>query len=229
MKVTTDACLFGAWAANCILESSLERKGSTTTPHILDIGSGTGLLALMLAQQTTAHTDTIEIDSAAIEQATENIAASPWKNSIRVLEGDARRYPYTRKYDVIISNPPFYEDEWKSDEQSRNIAHHSELLNIRDVLTIISHQLAPDGIFFLLLPYKRMQEIQEWLPHYPLQINQWVTVKPSVQHPPFRIFLAGSSKEKGTPPVRRELSIRNEHQQYTPEFIALLKDYYLYL
>src|SRR5882724_8546870 len=104
MKVTTDACLFGAWATVGIRKLAPEAK------TILDIGSGTGLLSLMIAQQCDVLIDAVEIDKAAAAQAKENSTASPWKEKIMVIEGDIRymaRYPINR-YDIVICNPPFY-------------------------------------------------------------------------------------------------------------------------
>src|SRR5882724_12429409 len=103
MKVTTDASLFGAWAEESV------RSREPGVRNILDIGTGTGLLSLMLAQRINADIDAIEIDEAAAEQAIENTEASAWKERITVINADAKNYSFPKKYDCIISNPPFYE------------------------------------------------------------------------------------------------------------------------
>src|SRR5262245_3491214 len=111
MKVTTDSCLFGAWVAS---RESAARSSPGTRRRILDIGGGTGLLALMLAQRTNAFIDSIEIDKDAFQQAEENVKASPWSDRISLYHGDAREFSFQHKYQTIICNPPFYEKELKS-------------------------------------------------------------------------------------------------------------------
>jgi tRNA1Val (adenine37-N6)-methyltransferase len=102
MKVTTDGCLFGAWIAKQVDGNKL------AVDNILDIGTGTGLLSLMIAQQSPAKIDAIEIDKETYEQAKENVAASPWAERINIIHGDAKQLPASQQYDVIVSNPPFY-------------------------------------------------------------------------------------------------------------------------
>jgi len=125
MKVTTDSCVFGAWVAGDMARE--ERKITTA----LDIGSGTGLLSLMIAQKNDLDIDAVEIDKEASLQSQENIAASPWKDRIQVENEDARQFRGVSKYDCIVSNPPFYENELTSERKTKNIAHHSEELTRR--------------------------------------------------------------------------------------------------
>ncbi|HEX6333160.1 MAG TPA: methyltransferase, partial [Flavisolibacter sp.] len=101
MKVTTDACLFGAWAAQ-------EISQMPNIATMLDVGTGTGLLSMMVAQQKALETDAIEIDPDAAAQASENIKASPWATRIHVIQQDVNDLQPGRAYDVVISNPPFY-------------------------------------------------------------------------------------------------------------------------
>src|SRR5258705_6346666 len=132
MKVTTDACLFGAWVA--IEAGILESEDGS----ILDIGAGTGLLSLMLAQKTNVSIDSVEIDEAAAKQARENADASPWKERIFVMPGDAKYMAYTlcKNFDIIISNPPFYENELASPDHHKNIAHHDGGLLLDELLQV---------------------------------------------------------------------------------------------
>ena len=104
MKVTTDSCLFGAWMAR-------ELQQLSGIQDIWDIGTGSGLLSLMVAQKNNVVIDAIEIDPAAAAQASENSSASPWSENIRIIHEDVRTADPGKKYDVIISNPPFYERE----------------------------------------------------------------------------------------------------------------------
>ena len=224
MKVTTDACLFGAWAADRI------KNEKSIIDNCLDIGTGTGLLALMIAQKIKTDIDTIEMDELAAEQAIENTEASPWKERITVINADARSYSFSKKYNCIISNPPFYENELKSDNIKKNIAHHNEGLLLPELLSIIRTQLEPGGMFFLLLPYKRNTEIKELLLQHEFALSQMMLVRQSVNHDYFRIMLAGKLKTNEPAEIMiDEISIKDDKQQYTAEFTELLKDYYLYL
>ena len=225
MKVTTDGCLFGAWVSEKIKNEKL------VINNALDIGTGTGLLSLMFAQKNPfVKIDAIEVDNDAAIQAEENAANVSFKNSVRIIHDDARSYSFPHKYDLIISNPPFYENELKGDSPKKNTAHHNEGMLLIELLAIIKNNLKPDGRFCLLLPYKRHEEIKRLFSKNDLDILQMTFVKQSVNHDYFRILLIG--KLSSDLPVKtefNELSIRDERQQYTTEFAELLKDYYLYL
>lgn len=225
MKVTTDGCLFGAWTAGQVSDEKLEVRNT------LDIGTGTGLLSLMLAQKNPETIiDAIEIDPEAAEQARANVAASPWSDRINVIHGNAKDFTFTRKYDIILSNPPFYEKELKGDDDKKNTAHHDGGLLLPELLTIIKQQLAPRGRFYLLLPYKRNEEIKELLLRHQMQISQLVLVKQSTSHSYFRILIEGTlATDEPLSTIIDELSIKDERGQYSPEFTELLKEYYLYL
>ncbi|MDP9230163.1 MAG: methyltransferase [Bacteroidota bacterium] len=219
MKVTTDACLFGAIVANEI------KSTRPDTGNILDIGCGTGLLTLMLAQKITATIDAIEIEKAAAEQATENIIASPWKNHIHIFHEDAKQFDFKVKYDLIISNPPFYENELTSGNPKRNIALHNAGLLFDELLRVIKNNLKQEGIFYLLLPYKRIEEVDKLMKKHKLLLTKKILIRQSVKHDYFRIITSGGHRVSEL--KSEELSIRDEDQQYTPEFMRLLKDYYL--
>ena len=227
MKVTTDACLFGAWVAEEIKNEKI------ITNNCLDIGTGTGLLSLMLAQKAndSAEIDSVEIDEAAAQQARENSDSSPWGKRIFVRPGDAKKMVETfcKNYDVIVSNPPFYEKEIRSASGSKNIAHHSDELTLKDLLELIKKYLEPTGTFFLLLPYKRNEEIKRLLRDHQLHIAKMIFVRQSVKHDYFRIFLKGNLEEGEQETGFDEVSIWDDKQQYTAEFVDLLKDYYLHL
>ncbi len=221
MKVTTDSCLFGAWVAG---ELAKEKTDQTS---LLDIGTGTGLLSLMIAQKTGVAINTIEIDTAAYGQAKENITVSPWKERIQLFNDDIRQFNFSKKYDFIVSNPPFYENELQSPGKERNIAHHSADLSLTDLFEIIKNNLSSNGSFFLLLPYKRNEEINDLLKKYNLYASKKIVVRQTTKHDYFRILLKGNLLNPET--KTEEIAIRNTNQEYTREFIQLLKDYYLYL
>jgi tRNA1Val (adenine37-N6)-methyltransferase len=221
MKVTTDACLFGAWCAREI--QSMNKKDA----HLLDIGTGTGLLSLMIAQKNDLFTDAVEIDKMAARQAINNIEASPWNNSIDVINEDILKFPISG-YDYVVSNPPFYEREIISGKETRDIAHHSTYLSLKEVLKIIRDKLNDTGIFFLLLPYKRINEIEKLLVENKLYTTQQVVVRQTDRHQPIRLMIQGSLKQNASP-VLSELIINDQSNQYSTDFQNLLKDYYLYL
>ena len=224
MKVTTDACLFGAWIVNEVKNQKLKVKS------VLDIGTGTGLLALMVAQKNPEmKIDTLEIDKDAAEQARINTGSSPWKEQINIVLSDVKGFSFEKEFDLIISNPPFYENELRSATDSKNVAHHSENLTLKELLVIIKNNLGKTGSFFLLLPYKRNEEIKKLFKDHELNISKILFVRQSVKHDYFRIFIKGSLNTEDKETEFNELSIWDDKQQYTNEFVNLLKDYYLHL
>lgn len=223
MKVTTDACLFGSWVA-----SQMNKK---QTLKVLDIGTGTGLLAMMFAQKKTdSFIDAVEVDHDAFKQAQENTANSPWGKRINIINADIKVFKPNQEYDIIVCNPPFYENELKSEKQNRNIAHHSEELTLADVLKMIHQHLKENGLFYLLLPYKRYKEIRKVIGDNEFFLSSTILVKQSVNHDYFRVMIEGRKKSSETEEiVLEEISIWDDQQQYTGEFISLLKDYYFNL
>jgi len=218
MKVCTDACLQGAFTAAYINKVS----------RILDIGTGTGLLSLMLAQRfNDASITAIELDTAAAGQATRNFEAAPWAAGMQVINADARTLKSAEKFDLIITNPPFYEGDLKSPDQLRNQAMHATTLSYAALLDIIDQHLSADGVFSILLPYppfanfEVLAKSKGFFPRKVLHIQQ------SVNHGRFRtIAVFGRSSATRD---EETMSIRNAANEYTSEFKNLLQPYYLYL
>ena len=225
MKVTTDACLFGAWVAE------EDKSEKIITKNVLDIGTGTGLLSLIYAQKNLlAEIDAMEIDQDAYAQAKENAAASSFAERINIIHDDVKRFTFSEKYDCIISNPPFYEKEISSDNEKKNIAHHHLGLLFEELLGIIKGNLSSSGTFYLLLPFKRGEEIKKIILKEDLYVSKIVFVKQSTKHNYFRIMIAGKLSQEDHPETLiEEISIWDDQQQYKKEFKELLKDYYLYL
>ncbi|MBE7170394.1 MAG: methyltransferase [Williamsia sp.] len=221
MKVSTDSCLFGAWVAEKMQQLKPDCR------RILDIGTGTGLLSLMLAQKTAAQINAVEIDPAAAQQATENGLASPWKQRIHVQQTDIKEYAPQHLYDLIISNPPFYEKSLLSPDAATNQARHSSDLTLEQLIQAASNLLAEEGHFAVLLPYNRMDDFLETAANKGFSPMNSLLVSHSTQHAFSRTCvllnrIAGSEKQP------EELYIK-EGNQYTGRFCGLLKDYYLYL
>ena len=252
MKVTTDACLFGAWCAEEVTTKAQGREGFTKeagdTPKepqtsnfkppsaaeglpqaqqtCLDTGTGTGLLSLMVRQKSEVEIEAVEIDAEAAVQAAENVEASGF-GGIRVLHQDLRSFNPGRTYDFIISNPPFYEDDLASGKAQKDTAHHSGHLKLDELLLFVKGHLSPKGSFFLLMPYKRHDELMQKLPSHKLFISHKIIVRQSTRHRPFRLMLRCTPSQVDK--IENEISIRDEANNYTGEFVDLLKDYYLYL
>jgi len=224
MKVTTDGCLFGAWVSR---ELGVNSKESAT---VLDIGTGTGLLSLMLAQANNVFIDAIEIDKDAFEQASENVAASPWADKIKVIHGDSNEFASSPPYDLIVSNPPFYENELKGTNTKKNLAHHNDGLLLPDLLGLIKKNLKSTGNFYLLLPFKRNEEVKKMFFESDLSVEQICFVKQSTKHDYFRMMLKGAlQRDVQTEIIITDISIKDDNNHYTQDFTGLLKEYYLHL
>jgi tRNA1Val (adenine37-N6)-methyltransferase len=220
MKVTTDACLFGAWCAR-----GLENEEGRME-HALDIGTGTGLLSLMIAQKINVLIDAIEVDERASEQAKENVLSSSFREKIKIIHANALSFAFDKKYDVIICNPPFYEDDLASPSLRKNTAHHSSSLKLNQVLQKIAALLKDDGTFYLLLPFKRKEEIERLLIQHSLFVHMQLSVRQTEDHSPFRLIVKGMKSPSNK--IEEEIDIK-ENSRYGAAFVQLMKDYYLYL
>lgn len=220
MKVCTDACLFGSLLASC----SQKCSGDTA----LDIGTGTGLLSLMLAQKNSRiRIDALEIDEAAAVQAAENFSTSPWKERLHVIQEDARKFFPSQPYDLIFSNPPFFENDLKSSDAGRNLALHSEQLTLVELLQIVKKMLSQQGIFAILLPFHRKDYFEKLAAREQLFLQEYFLIKQTPEHPFFRaVLFLGKEQVVAAETV---ITIQGDDRKYTPDFCTLLKDYYLYL
>ncbi|MFP5042174.1 tRNA1(Val) (adenine(37)-N6)-methyltransferase [Parasediminibacterium sp. JCM 36343] len=226
MKVTTDACLFGAWVGNCINEGRIafnQPQGS-----FLDIGTGTGLLSLMLSQNAPdSHIDAVEIDKLAAQQATENFASSPWHKQLQVHYTSIQAFCQGNTsplYDFIISNPPFFDNDLKSNNFKKNLAMHSEALSLEALLVAIQTLLLKDGSFAILLPYHRCGYFEGLAIEAGFHLSGKALVKQTPTHPFFRAMLLFSYATTVT--ICEEITIK-EANEYTPVFLSLLQAYYL--
>ena len=219
MKVCTDACLFGAWIVQYISTKKL------ATDSVLDIGTGTGLLSLMLAQKSeAAKIDAIEIDPETAQQAVQNFALSPWGNRLNAIEGDVKNISTANKYSLIISNPPFFENDLISPIRSRNIALHDASLTLSELLFVVKKNLQEDGKFVVLLPFHRSAYFEQLAKDNGLFLEHKVLVRQTDKHDYFRAMMLFGTKEVST--KESELCIKM-NGEYTDEFVEILRDYYL--
>ena len=242
MKVCTDACLFGAWVAK---QPSLE-----TAHSILDIGTGTGLLSLILAQVTDKNKTKItavEIESQAAAEASSNFNLSKWSERLMIVNDSIQNFAtsiskgeFVSKglnnnslFDIVISNPPFYEGDLKSPDDNKNKAAHSTELPWTSLVENVSSLLTDTGSFFVLVPTLRAYTMQKLAEVNQLQLAEEVLVYNDAKHLPFRSFLhfrkAKSPIDKDISVLRNKIVIKNSDNTYSTEFTALLKDYYLHL
>ncbi len=223
MKVCTDACLFGAWSA-----ADTQIQNAT---YILDIGSGTGLLSLMIAQLSKAHITAIEIEDGAFEQTKTNFDLSPWKDRLNVIHSSVQDYAIKNKenlFDCIITNPPFYEGDLNSPDNAKNLAAHSTALPWDALAEAAASLLQENGAWYVLVPTLRAYTMQKFASTYGLQLSQECLMYNDAKHLPIRAMLK-FVKQKESAIQRHKIVIKNADQSYTTEFINYLKDYYLHL
>lgn len=224
MKVCTDACLFGAWVAKEIGDEK------ATIENILDIGAGTGLLSLMLAQKTNAVIEAVEVDEEAAQQAKENFEASPWKERLNVHHLSIQQFQEVtdQRYDVIISNPPFFQDSLRSDNEKKNLAKHVAGLSFDRLAAIVTNLLKETGAFYVLLSYVDFPLFEDAANKQNLFLQHQVNVRQTLLHTYFRT-IGIFSKQLPAEVKHEEISIKQISNLYSKEFTDLLKGYYLYL
>lgn len=217
MKVGTDGVLLGAWAP--------------IAPHtnsVLDIGAGTGLIALMIAQRSTIETiDALEIDSDAYEQAAENFENSPWADRLFCYHAGLNEFAeeIEEQYDLIISNPPFYTENYKTQDPKRDLARFTDALPFEHLIHGAAKLLSPKGTAAFIIPHTEENQfitLAEKADLFPTQITR---VKGTPKSPIKRSLIAFSFNKENT--VTNELVIEISRHQYTPEYKALTKDFYL--
>jgi len=216
MKVGTDAVLLGSWV------------NTTNANSILDIGTGTGIVALMLAQRSNAMIDAIDIDQNAYIQATENINACKWKDHIRVHHISLQQFvmEQTDKYDLIVSNPPYFVDSSKASGESRSNARHTDQLPYDDLLNGVLKLLSPIGKFYVILPTKESELFRDMAEENKLFLTKLTRVVTRTDKPEKRWLMRFEFTRKSF----SEDSIiieEDERHSYTDAYKELTKEYYL--
>ncbi len=215
MKVTTEGCLFGA---------RIEVQG--TEKSILDIGTGTGLLALMLAQRSRATITAVEVDGKSASEATTNFAGSPWKSRLHCIHQSIQEYASeeTEKFDLIVSNPPFFSNHKKSDS-AKDVAIHDDHLNQEELVTAVRSLLSESGRFWVMYPTYEFQLFKAVCINKGFSCANETRVLNKAGLPPLRTI--GMFQRETSPKVEDQLVIRDGSGHYTQELQDLLREFYL--
>lgn len=216
MKVGTDGVLLGAWC------------DASEANTALDIGTGTGLIALMIAQRNpNSIIDAIDIDKDAIEQAEENIRQSPFFLRIKCHHCSLQLFhgQYQRKYDVIVSNPPFFAQSLKSPDGGRTLARHTDSLQMEELIGISSDFLSDKGKLSVIYPFEYKELLVEQAAQAGLYVSRITNVHPTPSTPAKRILMEFSKNY--LPLIEDNVIIEKERHIYSDDFTALVKDFYL--
>ena len=215
MKVGTDAILLGRWTE------------VQPTDVVLDIGTGCGLLPLMLSQKGVAHVDAVDIDKASIEEATINFEASQWRDQLHAYCTEIVDFKTEKKYDLIISNPPFFNRFFKCDSDRKSKARHNDAgLTYAKICQEVCRLMKLEGRLAVVLPFDVMQEFLKTAEGLGLYLHKRMTIIPIASKEPNRVNLElrfGKSEN-----VQEEtFVIRDVDNRFTPQYNEFLKDYYL--
>jgi tRNA1Val (adenine37-N6)-methyltransferase len=216
MKVSTDAVILGASASH---------EGAE---KILDIGTGTGVIALMLAQRfPESIVNGVEIDKDAFVQAKENVALSPWKDRITIFPQSFQEYSAAKSgsFDLIVSNPPYFPDHIKSKDHQRNVALHNDAMPFQDLIDGVASLLSPDGQFWVILPERQMRDLEQLTTQKGLSPCQKVIVRNHPDAPVLRVVQAFSFLKMVL--WETTVCIRDQDRNYSGAYKELLKEFLL--
>jgi len=216
MKISTDAVLLGTLVQ------------SDTPKQILDIGTGTGVIALMLAQRfPQASLTAIELDSEAANQAAENCLKSPFSERITVLQGRLQDFPVEDRFDLLVSNPPFYPDHLPASDPKRHQALHTDSLSFEELLHKASQLLAPPGSFWVILPPRQMQDFLQCAKGNGLFPRTRVGIRDSAHKPVHREVVSFTFSEPLPSVLPIELLLKNEDGSYSEDYRNLISGFLL--
>lgn len=215
MKVGTDAILLGRWT---------EVK---PTDVVLDIGTGCGLLPLMLSQKGVAQVDAVDIDKTSVEEATVNFEASQWHEQLKAYCVDIVDFQTDKQYDLIVSNPPFFDRFFKCDSERKSRARHTDMTLTREALCqAVCRLMKSDGRFSMVLPFTESHDFLEVAKNKGLFLRKRMTIIPIDGKAPNRVNLELVFKE--TDAILEEtFTIRDANKRFTPQYNEFLKDFYL--
>ena len=215
MKVGTDAVLLGAWTE--VMPSD----------WALDIGTGCGILSLMLAQKGIAKLHAVDLDEASVYEAAGNFDASKWRNKLFAFHGDIRHFDMGCQYDLVISNPPFFDDTFGCDAQRKTQTRHADIsLTFQELVHAVKRLMKPDGRFSLVLPAREAPEFLAMAERYHLYVHRRLNIVPVEGREVNRLNL---EMRFGVPGKVEEstLVMRHPDKSFTEAYHDFLKDYYL--
>ena len=239
MKVGTDGVLLGAWCPLPIANNQSPIANSQSPYRLLDIGTGSGLIALMLAQRIEAIRENnpemrevtihaIDIDADAVAQATDNFALSPWRKWLFAHHSTLQQWETTGEgYDLIVSNPPYFQDSLKNPDNQRSMARHTDTLSYTDLITHATRLLHPHGVLALILPIEAEHEIRTLATRNNLQITHITYVFPKPNKPAKRLLIALSKQKQSEETQTNTFYIESECAPRSQEYQKLTEDFYL--
>jgi tRNA1Val (adenine37-N6)-methyltransferase len=218
MKIGTDAILLGAWAET-------GNAGS-----ILEIGTGCGVISLMLAQKSDAGITAIDIDNPSVIQASTNFSQSPWSDRLHSLTVSLQEYSKDahKKFDLIITNPPYFTNSLKSPDPRKNTTRHTTLLSPFDLVAGVLRLMNPDGSFLIILPAFSYPEFLSFAAHNGLHLQDMLGIRPKKSKSVNRV-LARFGFTHVTTAAGKELVIRNEDNSFSQEYLDFTAAYYFSL
>jgi tRNA1Val (adenine37-N6)-methyltransferase len=220
MKVNTDGVLLGAWA------SSNQSDFSLTAGQILDIGTGTGVIALMMAQQFhNAKVDAIDIDEGAYLQAKENFEQSMWNERLKAFHSPLQTYQPDKQCEIIVSNPPYFIDDLKTTSEKKNLAKHSTGLSYEELANGVETLLEPKGKVFIALPFFNLELVKQIFIKRDLFVERFTAVRAVAGKNPYLALI--QLQRQQTEPAKDEIVIQNNAGNFTEQYRALTKDFYL--
>ncbi len=214
MKVGTDGVLLGAWT-NC-----------ENAQSILDVGTGSGLIALMLAQRSNAVIYGIDMDEGAFRQAVINVNNSPFNDRTKIIHSSLQNFNPDKTFDLIVSNPPFFINSLKAPGEKRSLARHNEELPLETLLKKSITLLTPQGTIALILPFDLLETADNISSTLNLYKTRECQVKTTPEKSPKRVLLE-YSKQQSHEVQKNELCIEISRHNYSEEFSQLTKNFYL--
>ncbi|MDO5447724.1 MAG: methyltransferase, partial [Prevotellaceae bacterium] len=191
MKVGTDGVLLGAWAA-------IEALDHADAIDVLDVGTGTGLIALMVAQKAeNARVTAIDIDADAVAQAQENVDASPWKERITLINMPLQDFTTDVRFSMILSNPPYFINSQKCPDRQRSLARHADSLPLQTLMKRATELLLPEGRLCIILPDEAVKESDRWAAVYGLFPLKRISIRTKTNKPVRRAILCYGMKPSG--------------------------------
>lgn len=223
MKVGTDGILLGAWAGNDLPESQRPQS-------VIDIGAGSGLIALMLAQRfSNSEITGIELCAKAAQQARENFKRSPWHNRLSLIEADARSYRSSSHHDFVVANPPFFSDSLQPPNTSRAVARHADSLTFSNLVNFATDSLSETGRLAVVVPFQRADRFCDEAQQADLKLTRRCDVQPTHQKPFVRSLLQFEriNNEVDSPSLHENLVLELTRHEYSEEFRRLTREFYL--